>query len=132
MDTGDSDEGKVVSLTEFRDKRHSSEERLEEDLTDMFADFDTEDLHKFQGFLSELRTSIMSEDEILAEEKKIPQIEVIRLETALCCLHDVFNSMYSSQCYVLSEEVNRRVESIHAHLMGLHNWIRGWQSENDE
>ena len=132
MGMDDSDEGKVVSLTEFRDKRHSSEERLEEDLTDMFSDFATEDLRTLQEFLTELRESVMSEDEILAEEKKIPEIEVVKMEMALSCLHDVFNNMYGSQCYVLSTEVHQRVESIRTHLMGLSDWVRGWRSEQHD
>jgi hypothetical protein len=128
----DSDEGKVVSLTAFRDKREASEDRLEEDLTDMFADFPTEELRKLQKILTDVRQSVMTEDEIHSEEQSIPQLEVIKLETALTCLHDVFNTMYSSDCYVKSDEVHQRVEAIHAHIMGIHNWIRGWQSEHDE
>jgi hypothetical protein len=129
---GDSDGDNIISLTAFRDKREASEDRLEEDLSDMFAGFPTEELRKLQKVLTDVRQSVMTEDEIRSEEQNIPQVEVIRLETALNCLHDVFNSMYSSQCYVKSDEVHQRVESIHAHLMGIHNWIRGWQSEHDE
>ena len=114
----DSDEGNVISLTEFRDKRQSSEYRLEEDLTEMFSEFETEDLHKLQGLLSELRESVMSEDEIRAEEGNIPELEVVKLEMALSCLHDVFNNLYGSQCYVLSTEVHQRIESIRTHQIG--------------
>lgn len=128
----DSDEGNVISLTEFRDKRQSSEYRLEEDLTEMFSEFETEDLHKLQGLLSELRESVMSEDEIRAEEGNIPELEVVKLEMALSCLHDVFNNLYGTQCYVLSTEVHQRIESIRTHLIGLSDWVRGWRSEQHD
>ena len=128
----DSDEGNVISLTEFRDKRQSSEYRLEEDLTEMFSEFETEDLHKLQGLLSELRESVMSEDEIRAEEGNIPELEVVKLEMALSCLHDVFNNLYGTQCYVLSTEVHQRIESIRTHLIGLSDLVRGWRSEQHD
>ena len=128
----DSDEGNVIYLTEFRDKRQSSEYRLEEDLTEMFSEFETEDLHKLQGLLSELRESVMSEDEIRAEEGNIPELEVVKLEMALSCLHDVFNNLYGTQCYVLSTEVHQLIESIRTHLIGLSDWVRGWRSEQHD
>ena len=103
-DSKDSEDGRVVSLQAFRQKKTKK----------LFADFDDMDLtwpHELQDVLDEW-----------ADDDEIPDVEVIRLLTILGCVDDSLQALYHSHAVITSDTLWSHAETIQKQIHAMIKW----------